>query len=97
MPSLIVGRKAVAAGGTAEALGASQRINSIIVTAFTNNTNPVTVGGSTVVGALATRKGTPLAAGASVRFDKGDVDDLADIYVDVVTNAEGVTYTASIP
>jgi hypothetical protein len=95
MASIISGRKVVAAGGTAESLSAtSVAINRITITAETDNTNPVTVGGSDVVGALATRKGVPLAAGVSITFDAqvDGVDELSDIYLDVVTSGEGVTY-----
>jgi hypothetical protein len=85
------GRKTVAAAGTEEPLvAASVAIRSLVVTAETDNTNPVTVGGNGVVGALATRQGTPLAAGESISLD---IDDLAKVYVDVITNGEGVTYT----
>src|SRR5438552_3140284 len=95
MAGLLSGRAVVATPGTAVRLSASSvAIQSIIVTAETDNTNVVTVGGSDVVGALATRKGVPLAAGASVAFvaNRDGVDELSDIYVDAITATEGVTY-----
>lgn len=83
------GRKTVALAGTREALATSTPARMVLITAETDNTNPVTVGGSTVVGALATRRGTPLYAGESALFP---CDNLADIYLDVITNGEGVTF-----
>lgn len=66
----------------------------IIIAAETDNTNPVTVGGADVVGALATRVGIPLDVDATTEqtIEMCDVD-LKDIYIDSVTNGEGVTYT----
>lgn len=85
------GRKEVAVAGTREALSAvAQPFNTLTVCAETNNTNPVTVGSVTVVGALATRRGIPLAAGVCHTIEHpGTLDE---IYVDVITNTEGVTY-----
>ena len=65
-------------------------LKSICITAETDNTSIVVVGGSTVVAALATRRGTPLAAGQSITYY---VDDLSDIYVDALVNGEGVTFS----
>lgn len=84
------GRKTVDSAGTRQAIATSTAAKWVIITAETDNTNPVTVGGSDVVGALATRVGTPLYAGESVTFL---IDNLADVYVDVITNGEGVTFT----
>lgn len=90
-PNIGVGRKEVTAGGTAECLVATNTpCRKVIITAETNNTNPVVVGDANVVAALATRKGTPLAAGVSVTLY---VEDLSSIYVDAVTDTEGVTFT----
>ena len=83
------GRKVVATAGTREALAASTTAKMVIITAETDNTNPVVVGGATVVAALATRQGTPLYAGETITLP---CDNLADIYLDVLTNGEGVTY-----
>ena len=85
------GRQEVAAAGTPEALAAStQPIRSLVVTACTDNTSDVTVGGSGIDGAEATRIGTPLSAGQAVSLD---IDDLAKVYVDAITNDDGVTFT----
>lgn len=89
--NLGTGRKTVAAAGTAERLvAANTPCKKVIITAETDNTNPVVVGDSSVIAALATRKGTPLAAGASVTLY---VEDLYSIFIDAVTNTEGVTFT----
>ena len=84
------GRKEVATPGTAVALAASTSVKSVTITAELDNTNPVVVGGSTVVAALATRRGTPLSAGGSLTIE---TDNLAEVFVDAVTATEGVTYT----
>ena len=91
---VVSGRAVVASAGTAVRLSsASVATRRVTVTAETDNTNPVTVGGSDVVGALATRKGVSLAAGASITFGPDDgVDELSDLWIDVITNGDGVTY-----
>lgn len=84
------GRKAVASSGTPEALG-SQVIRRVIVAAQPANTGLVVVGGSQVLAAAASRAGIPLtASAASVELHAGN---LADVFVDVATAAEGVTFT----
>jgi len=84
------GRKVVTTAGTREQLVASSTpCKWVILIAKTDNTGTIVVGGSTVVAALATRQGTPLDAGDSVRLD---IDDLYDIYLDATVNGEGVTY-----
>ena len=84
------GRKTVTAAGTREALAASTPAKLVIITAETDNTGLVVVGGSTVVAALATRQGTPLNAGDSITLE---IDNLADVYLDVTVSDDGVTYT----
>lgn len=83
------GRKVVAAAGTAEALAASTACKLITITAETDNTDLIVVGGSTVVAALATRRGVPLDPGDT--YELG-IDDLSDVYIDALVNGEGVTY-----
>lgn len=83
------GRKVVAAAGTAEALAASTPIKRVHIQALESNTDMVVVGGATVVAASGTRRGIALVAGQSVTLQ---IDDLAKIYVDAVTNGEGVSY-----
>ncbi len=86
------GRQTVAVAGTRVQLSStSVECRWVLISAETDNTNPVTVGGSNVVGALATRQGTPLSATSPpLRLD---VDNLTDVWIDVVTNTEGVTFT----
>lgn len=89
---LVDGRKVVAVAGTPEALSAdTRRVVSVLIQAETDNTQPVTVGASTVVGALLTRRGIALAAGATVAFN---VAQLTQIFVDALVNGEGVTFVA---
>lgn len=85
------GRQTVATAGTAVQLStAATRVKSVCVTAETDNTGYIVVGGSGVVAALSTRKGTPLNAGDSVTLD---IDQLSDVYIDATVNTDGVTYT----
>lgn len=82
------GRQVVTTAGTRVQLTAGAA-KIVIITAETDNTGIVVVGGSTVVAALATRRGTPLYPGDSLTIL---VDDLSDIYIDSTVNGEGVTY-----
>lgn len=84
------GRKEITSAGTREALAGSTVCKKVIITAETDNTGVVVVGGTTVVAALATRRGTPLFAGDSIELE---IDNLADINLDVTVSTEGVTYT----
>jgi len=68
---------------------ASLACKEVILTAETDNTGIVVVGGSTVVAALATRTGIPLSAGDSVSFA---IDNTSDIYLDSTVSGDGVTY-----
>jgi len=83
------GRKVVTTAATRVALAASTPCKHITITAETNNTDIVVVGGITVVAALATRQGVPLYPGDSYDLD---IDDLADVYIDALVSTEGVTY-----
>lgn len=66
-------------------------IKYILVTGFTTNTAPVTIGGSTVVGLAGTGKeGVAVYPGQTLRFD---VSDLNLLYADSEVNGEGVSYT----
>lgn len=84
------GRKVVAAAGTRVALAASTAMKEVTITAETDNTDLIVVGGATVVASLSTRQGTPLYPGDSATIEG---DDLADIYLDSIVSGEGVTYT----
>ena len=84
------GRKEVATAGTRVALVASSTpAKIVIITAETDNTEYIVVGGATVVAALATRQGTTLNAGDSITLE---IDNLADVYLDATVNTEGVTF-----
>jgi hypothetical protein len=82
-------RKTVTTAGTRVALASSTACKQVVITAETDNTGYVVVGGSTVVAALATRRGVPLAPGDSVTFQ---IDNLADVYLDSTVNGDGVTF-----
>jgi len=84
------GRTTVTTNGTRVQLSSSSvGCGRIVVMAETDNTNPVTVGSSDVVGALATRKGIALDAGEALTVRVGD---LSKVYIDSVTDTEGVTW-----
>jgi len=79
------GQKTVATAGTAESLGASTTIRSITIKALANNSNNVYIGDSSV----SSSNGFVLDAGDTISLD---IDNLADIYIDVDTNGEGVSF-----
>lgn len=82
-------RKTVTTGGTAEALAGSTVAKWVAITAETDNTGIIVVGGSTVIASLSTRRGIPLSAGDTVVLP---VDNLADVFLDTTVNGDGVTY-----
>jgi hypothetical protein len=89
------GRAVVATGGTPVQLStASKACLSVTVTALSSNTGVVAIGGSDVVAAVGTRKGTALEKGQSSKWTASldGIDDLSGIYVDAVTNGEGVSF-----
>lgn len=85
------GRQTVATAGTAAQLTATRTPCKVVtITAETDNTGIIVVGGEDVVAALATRRGTPLNAGDSYELS---IDDLSKVYLDTTVNGDGVTYT----
>lgn len=85
------GRQTVADNGTRVQLSTtSVPCMRVVIMAETDNTGYLVVGGSTVVAATATRRGTPLSAGQSFQMD---IDNLNKVYLDAVNDTEGVTYT----
>jgi hypothetical protein len=87
------GRKTVTTAGTRVALATTSAVfDSVAVTAETDNTGIITIGGSTVVAALATRQGTPLSAGDTVVLENVD---LAKVYIDSTVNTDGVTWAGT--
>lgn len=87
------GRQTVATPGTAVALAASTACKRVTITAETNNSDILVVGGSTVVAALVTRRGTPLYPGDSYSLD---ADDLAEVFIDALTATDGATFTYTV-
>jgi hypothetical protein len=96
------GRKTVSAAGTAERLVASSTIAEWVhIQALVNNTGAgtskeVVIGGSDVVAAVATREGLLVAPGGGFQEEIGvripGPIDLADIWVDAITNDNGVNF-----
>ena len=85
-------RKIVATAGTRVPLASSTACKEVVITAETDNTGIVVVGAAaTVVAAIATRRGVPLAAGDSIVLQ---IDNLADIGLDSMVSGDGVTFVA---
>ncbi len=90
-PTLLTSEKTVTTAGTAEALSAtSQRMRNLTIIAKASNTGQVYVGGSDV----SSSSNDGLAPGDSLEIPVDSWLDLADIYVDVDTNGEGVDFYA---
>lgn len=90
LPNIRDGRKTVSSAGTAERLVSTNTpCKQVTITALYDNTDTVTIGNSTVVGAEATRRGIPLPAGASITLD---IEDLYAIWVDSIANDDGVSF-----
>lgn len=83
--TLANGQKTVTLAGTAEVLGASTVIQSIVIQALGANTGFIYVGDSGVSSA----NGYVLRRNASVAFD---IDNLADVFIDSSVNGEGVSF-----
>jgi hypothetical protein len=67
--------------------------NWVAITAETDNTGIITIGGSGVVAKLEERKGLPLEKGDSTTIPVGD---LAQVYIDTTVNGDGVTFIYGI-
>lgn len=87
LPSTIVsGQKAVTTAGTAEALGTSTTLTSgVRIKANSDNTGVIYVGASDVDSTT----GFVLAAGEELFVE---IADLADVFIDAGTSADGVSY-----
>jgi len=84
-------RKVVAYAGTPEHLvSVSTKAIFSIIAAESDNTGKVVIGGENVDETLASRKGLPLNPAETSPWLP--IDDLYDIYVDVHTNGDGVTF-----
>lgn len=92
---IVDGRAVVTTAGTAVQITTTQTpISEVILTAETDNTGIVVVGGSTVVAALATRRGIPLSAGDSITLT---INNLSRLYIDSTVSTDGVTYAYLTP
>lgn len=90
-PVLISGEKTVASTGTAESLvSATERVKTVLLIAKKGNTGQVYVGGSDVT----TSTNDGLDARESLTITALGWLDLADIFLDVDTNSEGVDFYA---
>lgn len=80
----------IGSAGTAAYDDPAGPIKTVAIQALEGNTTKVAVSGASVVAlAGATQRGVLLAAGSVISID---TDDLADVYVDVRTSGEGVTF-----
>ena len=84
------GRKVVTTAGTAVVLAASTSCTKVDISAETDNTGIIVVGGSGVIAALATRQGVPLNAGDTYSLD---ITNLTTVYIDSTVNGDGVSYS----
>ncbi len=90
-PVLLSSEKTVTATGTAEAIvSATRRVKSVVIIAKTGNIGQVYVGGSNVT----TSTNDGLDAGETLSIEAVNWLDLADIFIDVDTNGEGVDFYA---
>lgn len=84
------GRKVVTTAGTRVTLVSSSiPCKKVDITAETDNTGVIVVGGSGVIASLSTREGNPLTAGQPYSFE---IDDLQKIYIDSTVSGDGVTF-----
>lgn len=89
--TVVSGRKAVASAATAEKLvAATTACKRVSVAADLGNTNPVVVGGSTVVAANGSQNGIILVPG-NAPVDIA-IDDVSKLYVDAQTNGDAVCF-----
>jgi hypothetical protein len=83
------GVKTVTTAGTDEALAGSTACKWVTVQAQTDNTNEIAVGATGVDATIATGTGIILFPGDSITIE---IDNLADVFVDAITDGEGVRY-----
>jgi len=88
-PTIGQGRKVVTTPGTPVVLAVATTCKTITIQAEKDNTSDVIIGGSGVVGPLATREGIYLSPGDSVDLP---INDLSLVFVDALVATEGVTY-----
>lgn len=84
------GRKVVTTAGTAVRLvSTNTRCSKVTIMAEVDNTGYIVVGDSTVIAAIATRRGIPLSAGGSITLT---VEDLYQVWIDAEVSSDGVTF-----
>jgi hypothetical protein len=89
--TIATGNKTVTTVGTEVQLVASSTpCLELTITALPTNTNLVAIGDVNVVAAVSGRRGTPLSPGESITLG---IDDVQKVYLDSVTNGEGVCFT----
>lgn len=90
--NLVDGRQVVLSAGTPVQLSSdTTEITTVVIFAETDNSGYVVVGDTTVVAALATRRGIPLAAGDSITIS---LNQLHYIWLDTTSSGDGVTFMA---
>lgn len=93
VPATVFGggaRKVVTTAGTAVQLSAtSVEGRAFVICALLTNTNPIYVGDSAVKNTSGSERGIPLMPGEKITLD---VDNANKIWLDAVTNGEGVTF-----
>lgn len=96
--ALVNGRAVVPTPGTAVQFGAnSVATRTIVITALSTNTNPVSVGGAGVVAAAGARTGMGILPNSDplvLEYEHG-FTDIKELWVDAVTAGEGVSFTYS--
>lgn len=80
----------VATAGTDVALAGSTACKRVVIQAQTDNTAGIAVGGSGVDATIATGTGIFLNPGDAFELE---ISNLADVFIDSLTNGEGVRYT----
>ena len=84
------GMKRVASAGTPEILAASEACLQVTISAPTSNTGAIVVGGTNVLAAFASQRGTPL-------WKNGQVDiparNLGEIWLDATVAGEKVSFS----
>lgn len=85
------GAKRVASAGVPVQLSASARgIRAVDVTAATANTGVIVIGASTVIAAVASQRGSPLARGDTW---SREIQDLTAVWIDAETSGDGVVFS----
>ena len=87
IPTITSGRKVVTTAARLVAVNTPCKLP--IITAETDNTGIIAVGGSTVVAAEGTQQGNLLLAGESITLP---IDDVYDVYIAASVSGDGVSF-----